>query len=85
MERAKGMESGDAEAAKPSTGAAYGSSGIKVERIAGVEPVNTIMEAVQTRFFARVVVDPLAIGDLWPVPLNPANREEDWVEELEEG
>ena len=39
------------------------------------------MEAAQTRFFARAVADPLAVGDLWSASLNPSNSEEDWVEE----
>ena len=30
----------------------------------GVESVNMIMDAAQTRFFARVVAGPMAIGDL---------------------
>ena len=45
-----------------------GSSGekierIAIERIAGVVQVHTIMDAAQTRFFARAVADPSAIGD----------------------
>ena len=67
------MEGGDAEAAEPGlrtcTGAAYGSSGEKVERIARVESVDTIMDAAQTRFFARAVADPAAISDLWPASM----------------
>ena len=34
-------------------GAAYGPCGEKVERIMGVESEDTIMDAAQTRFFAR--------------------------------
>ena len=44
---------------------------MKVEKIAGVEAVDTIMEAAQARFFARAVADPSAVGDLWSASLNP--------------
>ena len=57
------------------------SSGEKIERIAGVEPVNTILDAAQTRFFARAVADPEAIGDLWPSSVKPDNDSDEWVEE----
>ena len=43
------------------TKAVYRSVWTKVERIVGVEPVDTIMEAA---FFARAVVDPLVIRGL---------------------
>ena len=52
-----------------------------LEKIAGVEAVDTIMEAAQTRFFARAVADPSAVGDLWSASLNPSNSQEDWIEE----
>ena len=44
--------------------ALFGSSGEKMERIVGVESVDTIIDAARTRFFARAVADPTAIGDL---------------------
>ena len=69
------------QALRKCTGAAYGSSGEKIERIAGVEPVNTILDATQTRFFARAVADPEAIGDLWPSSVKPDNDSDEWVEE----
>ena len=48
------------QALRKCTGAAYGSSGEKVERIVGVDPVesvDTIMDAAQTKLFARAVAD----------------------------
>ena len=64
------------------TGAAYGSSGEKVQKIAGVESVDTILDAAQTRFFARAVADPSALGDLWPTSLKLDNEGvEEWTEE----
>ena len=84
MERAEGVESEYAklqnQALRKCTGASYGSSGTKVEKIAGIEAVDTIMEAAQ-RFFARAVADPSAVGNLWLASLNPNNIEEEWVEE----
>ena len=71
------------QALRKCTGAAYGSSGVKVERITGVESVNTIINVAQTRFFPRAVADPTAIGDLWPASINPANNDEGWGAELE--
>ena len=75
------------QALRKCTGAAYGSSGEKVERIAGVEPVDTILDGAQTRFFARAVADPAAIGDLWPASLKLDNEEVDDNDDLtkEEG
>ena len=85
MEGAKRLEGGDAklqnQALRKCTGAAYGSSGEKVERIAGVESVDTILDGAQTRFFARAVADPSAIGDLWPASLNPDNTDNELIEE----
>ena len=78
LEGAEGVEQN--QALRKCIGAAYGSSGGKVERIVGVESVDTTMDAAQTRFFARAVVDLAAIGDFWPVSINPANSEEEWVE-----
>jgi len=69
------------QALRKCTGAAYGSSGEKVERIAGVEAVDTILDGAQTRFFARAVADPTAIGDLWPASLKPDNADNELVEE----
>ena len=63
------------------TGAAYGSSGEKVERIAKVEPVDTILDGAQTWFFARAVADSTAIRDLWPATLKPDNEDYELVEE----
>ena len=63
------------------TGADYGSSGEKVEKITGVKPVDTILDAAQTRFFARAVADPSAIVDLWPASLKLDNNDTEWVEE----
>ena len=57
------------QALRKCTGAAYGCSEEKVERIAGVESVDTILDGAQTRFFTRAVADPTAIGDLWPASL----------------
>ena len=65
------------QALRKCTGAAYGSAGEKVERVAGVEPVDTILDGAQTQFFARVVADPTAIGDLWPTSLKPDNEAAD--------
>ena len=65
------------QALRKCTGAAYGSYGKRVEKIAGVESVDTIMDAAQTRCFARAVADPTAIGDLWPASLKPDNNNED--------
>ena len=42
-----------------------------------MEPVDTILDGVQTLFFARAVADPTAIGDLWPTSLKPDNEEMD--------
>lgn len=43
--------------------------------------MNTIVEAAQTRFFARAVAGPVAVGVMWPAPINPANSVvEEWVE-----
>ena len=36
------------QALRKCTGAAHGSSGEKVERIAGVEPVDTVLDGAQT-------------------------------------
>ena len=61
-----------------------GSSGGKVERIAGVESVDTFMNCSDAR---GVAADPSAIGDLWPVSLKPdngdgsSNDDDEWVEE----
>ena len=52
-----------------------------MERIAGVEPVDTILDGAQTRFFARAVADPAAIGDLWPASLRPDNQGDELTEE----
>ena len=69
------------QALRKCTGAAYRSSGEKVERIAGVEPVDTILDGAQTRFFARAVADPAAIGDLWSATLKPDNQDDELTEE----
>ena len=69
------------QALRKCTGADYGSSGEKVERTAGVESVDAILDGAQTRFFARAVADPTAIGDLWPTSLKPHNRDDKLVEE----
>ena len=52
------------QALRKCTGAAYGSLGEKVEKVAEVEPVDTILDGAQTRFFARAVADPTVIGEL---------------------
>ena len=52
-----------------------------MERIAGVEPVDTILDGAQTWFFARAVADPTAIGDLWPASLKPDNDGNNLTEE----
>ena len=46
------------------------------------DSIDTIMDAAQARslLFARAVVDPMAIGDLWPTSIRPGSDEE-WVEE----
>ena len=69
------------QALRKCTGAAYRSSGEKVEKIAGVEPVDTILDRAQTRFFARAVADPAAIGDLWMASLKPDNQDSELTEE----
>ena len=44
--------------------------------------MDTILDAPQTRFFARAVADPSIIGDLWPTFLRPDNEGgEEWAEE----
>ena len=55
--------------------------------MAGVEPVDTILDGGQTRFFPRAVVDPTAVGDLWPTSLKPDNEAADMDTDLtmEEG
>ena len=77
MEGADGVESGNAEAAEPGTldeGSLWRLVRENAERIAGVELIDTIMEAAQTRFFERAVADPAAIGDLWPASIHPSKR-----------
>ena len=58
-----------------------------MERVAGVELVDTILDEAQTRFFTRVVADPIAVGDLWPVSLKLDNEVADMDPDLtrEEG
>ena len=47
-----------------------------------VGPVDTILDAAQTWFFARVVADPSAIRDLfWPASLKRENNDNGQVEE----
>ena len=57
-------------------GAVQGSSIEKVNRIAGVEEVDTIMRASQVRFVARSMADPLGVGNMWPKLAWPENRED---------
>ena len=65
------------QALRKCTGVAYGSLTEKVERIVGVEPVDTILDGAQTQFFARVVADPTAIRNLWLASLKPDNEAPD--------
>ena len=48
----------------------------KVNRIAGVEGVDTIMRASQVRFVARSMADPSGVGDMWPKSAWPENEED---------
>ena len=48
-------------------GTADGTSEEKVEKIAGVELVDSILVATQAGFFASAVADPRGIGHLWPI------------------
>ena len=48
----------------------------KVNRIAGVEEVDTIMRASQARFIARSMADPSGVGDMWPKLARPENDED---------
>ena len=52
-----------------------------MEKIAGVEPVDTILDGAQTWFFTRAVADPTAIGDLWPTTLKLDNQDDELIEE----
>ena len=52
------MERLQYQALKKATGAVQGSSMEKVDKIAGVEDVDTIMKAAQARFDARSMADP---------------------------
>ena len=51
---------------KKSTEAVQGSSMEKVNRIVGVEEVDTIMRASQARFVARSIADPSGVENMWP-------------------
>ena len=86
LEGAKGVEGGDAEASESGTlEVHWGCLWVlrnKFGGIVGVESVDTIMDAAQTRFFARAVVDPTAIGDLWPESINL--REIGWKRKRDE-
>ena len=56
------MEGGDAEAAESGTSEVHwGCLWVSVEKITGVESVDTIMDTTQTRFFARAVADPRSV------------------------
>ena len=70
------MERLQYQALKKSTGAVQGSSMEKVNRIAGVEEVDTIMRASQVRFIARSMADPSGVGDMWPKSARPENGED---------
>ena len=48
----------------------------KVNRIAGVEEVDTIMRASQVRFVARSMADPSRVRDIWPKSVRPENDED---------
>ena len=76
LEYTKGVEGGDAEAAEPINSEVYWDClwACWSKRITEVEPVDTIMNAAKTRFFARAVADSIAIGNQ---SLNPANSEGD--------
>ena len=70
------MERLQYQALKKSTGAVQGSSIEKVNRIAGVEEVDTIMRASQVRFIARSMADPSGVGDMWPKSARLGNEED---------
>ena len=53
------------QALKKATGAVQGSSIEKVDKITGVEDVDTTMKSAQTRFVARSIADPTGVGDIW--------------------
>ena len=58
------MEKLQYQVLKKATGAVQGSSMEKVNKIAGVEDVETIMRANQARFIARCMADPAGVGDI---------------------
>ena len=59
------MERLQYQALKEATGAVQGSSIEKVDMIAGVEDVDTIMRANQACFIARSMADPAGVGDIY--------------------
>ena len=72
----RGMERLQYQALKKSMGAVQGSSMEKVNKIPGVEEVDTIMRASQARFVARSMADPSGVGDMWPKSARPENGED---------
>ena len=54
------------QALKKSMGAVQGSSIEKINKIAGVEEVDTIIRASQARFVVRSMADPSRVWDIWP-------------------
>ena len=60
------MERLQYQALKKSMGAVQGSSIEKINKIAGVEEVDTIIRASQARFVARSMADPSRVWDIWP-------------------
>ena len=49
--------------------------------------MDTILDGAQTRFFARALANPTAVGDLWPASLKADNEAADMDSDLtkEEG
>ena len=62
------------QALRNCTSAIVGANMAIVNKLAAVEDIDTIMEAIQGRFMARCLGDPSAAQDLWEVSMNA-----DWV------
>ena len=58
-----------------SVGAPYGTAQAAVDRIAGVEPIETKLDSMQARFVARSMTDPTAIRGLWPRDFKKSQEE----------
>ena len=63
----------------------HGSNILKVNRIAGVKDVDTILEIAQARFIQRALINTEGAFDLWQQDMRPASTSDSWLVDIRPG